>query len=183
MTATGLSAVTVDGVSVNSTQSIPGTFAGAPHEYRVDWTTGSVAYFVDGNQVATSAFNPAVQLRTMIVDPTVDSTSLIVDWIRRGPYGTSSTYTSSVVDAGAAVGWDTLTADVVTPTGTSVSLQVRSGSTATPGTGWTGWTTVSATGSITRSARYLQFRVVSTTSGTRFVSSATKAIQIGFHVL
>ncbi len=65
----------------------------------------------------------------------------------------------------------------------SLAIQVRSGSTATPGTGWTGWSTVSATiGSIVRSAGYLQYQVISTTSGTRFVSSATKGIQIGFHV-
>ena len=38
-------------------------------------------------------------------------------------------------------------------------IQVRSGSTATPGTGWTAWATVNASSnSITRNARYLQYR-------------------------
>ncbi len=186
MNAAGaLSAVIADGATVNVTKPIAGTFTGAAHEYRVDWNIASTAtFFVDGVQQATNAFRPAVQLRVLLTDPVIDPSPLTVDWLRTGPYAASSTYMSSVIDAGATVGWDTLTRDIAVPSGTAVTIQVRSGSAATPGTGWTGWSTVSATsGIITRSARYLQYRVISTTSGTRFASSATKGIQIGFHVL
>ena len=186
MTATGaLTAVVNDGWSVNTTIQIPGTYTGAAHEYRVDWNSNTATFFVDGVQKATNAFRPLVQLRSVLLDPTNDATPLAVTWLRAGTYAASTTYVSPLIDAGAVVGWDTLTRDVVAPAGTTVTIQVRSGNTSTPGgTGWTGWTTVSATtNSITRSARYLQYQVISTASGTRFVSSATNGLQIGFHVL
>jgi hypothetical protein len=185
VTAAGaLTAVVNDGRTVNATIPIAGTFTGATHQYRVDWANNTSTFFVDGVQKASNAFAPVVQLRAALVDPVVDANPLTVDWLRAGTYAASSTYISPVIDAGASVGWDSLTRDVTAPTGTGVTIQVRSGSTATPGTGWTGWSTVSATtNSITRSARYLQYQVISTTSGTRFVGSATNGVQIGFHVL
>ena len=66
-----------------------------------------------------------------------------------------------------------------------MTIQVRSGPDANTGSGsWTGWTTVSATtNSITRSARYLQYQLTFTTSGTRFVSPAVRSIQLADHVL
>lgn len=185
MTATGgLTAVINDGFINNRTVAIPGTWTGAMHEYRVDVTPTSATFFVDGAQVATNQFFGFVALRPMLIDPVNDANPLSIDWVRVGPYASSSTYVSGVMDAGATVGWDTLTRDVAAPTGTTVTIQVRSGSTATPGIGWTGWTTVSAsTGSITRSARYLQYQVISTTSGSRFVTSSTRSVQLTFHVL
>jgi hypothetical protein len=55
---------------------------------------------------------------------------------------------------------------------------------ATPGTGWTGWSTVNATtGSITRSARYLQYRLQFTSSGNRFTTATVESVQLTFHVL
>ncbi len=179
-----LTAVVNDGGSNVTTTAVPGTFAGVSHEFRVDFSNQTMTFFVDGTQVATSPFASAAPLRVMANDTTRDATSLVVDWVRAGAYAASSTYVSSVIDAGATVGWDTLTRNVTAPAGTTVTIQVRSGPNATPGSSWTGWTTVSATtNSITRSARYLQFRVLSTTTGARFVSSATNSIQIGFHVL
>lgn len=185
MTAGGsLSVVVNDGSLTNTTKAIPGNFTGAAHTYRIDYASNTATFIVDGAQVATNTFRPLVALRPVLVDPVIDPSPLAVDWMRVGPYAASSTFVSAVVDAGASVGWDTLTRDVTAPTGTTVTIRVRSGSTATPGTGWTAWSTVSATtGSITRSARYLQYQVISTTSGTKFDSSATNAVQIGFHVL
>ena len=119
----------------------------------------------------------------MVADSATDSSPLTVDWLRIGRYATSSTWTSAVVDAGAVVAWDTLTRDVVAPSGTSVTIRVRSGNTATPGAGWTGWSTVSASsGSITRSARYVQVRIVSAASSDRFTSPQTRGVALSFHV-
>jgi len=185
MSSTGaLSAIVNDGWLNSRTIAISGTYAGAKREYRVDWVDNTAVFFVDGVQKATNGFRPLVSLKAALVDPTRDTSPLVTDWVRIGPYAASSTYVSAVVDAGATVGWDTLTRDVTAPTGTGVTIQVRSGSTATPGSGWTAWSTVSATtGSITRSARYLQYQVISTTSGTRLTTSQTKSLAIAFHVL
>jgi hypothetical protein len=179
----GLTASVVDGTRT-STTAVTGSFTGAPHEYRVDWSSnGTATFFVDGTQVASSAFTPSVQLRVLAVDPTQDATPLTVDWLRLAPYATSSTYTSAVVDASAVVAWDTLTADTTPAAGSAVTLRVRSGPTATPGTSWTGWTTVPAGGAITRSARYLQFSIVVTTSGSRFASASVSRVGVAYHVI
>lgn len=186
MTSTGaLTAVVNDGWLNSRTIAISGTYAGAKRQYRVDWDGNNATFFVDGVQKATSGFRPIfVSLKAALIDPTRDTTPLVTDWLRIGPYSSSSTYVSRVVDAGASVGWDTLTRDVTVPSGTGVTIQARSGNTATPGSGWTGWTTVSAsTNSITRSARYLQYQVISTTSGSRFVSPQTKGVTLTFRVL
>ena len=179
-----LSAVVNDGAANNVTMSISGTYAGARREYRVDWVNNTAVFMVDGVQKASSGFVPAVSLKAALVDPTRDSSPLVTDWLRIGPYAASSTYVSAVVDAGASVGWDTLTRDVSAPSGTGVTIQVRSGTTATPGTGWTSWSTVPQVGgSITRSSRYLQYRVISTSSGSRFGTAETQGVALTFHVL
>jgi hypothetical protein len=172
--------------STTQTTAVTGTFAGSEHTYRVDWNSSptTAVFFVDDTQVASLTFTPSVRLRVLAVDPTTDATPLKVNWLRVAPYDNSDIFMSAVIDAGAAVGWDTLTRDVLAPSGTGIAISVRSGNTATPGTGWTGWSTVSVTSnSITRTARYLQYRFVLTASGSRFVTPAVRSIQIGYHVL
>ena len=184
--ATGaLSARVNDNGANNRTIAIAGTWTGTIHEYRVDWASNTAVFFIDGTQVATSAFGSPVTLRVIASDPTTAAPVLTVDWLRVGPYSASTTFTSAVIDAGATVGWDTLTRDVVVPTGTTLTIQVRSGPNANTGSGaWTGWSTVSATtNSITRSSRYLQYRLQFTTSGTRFTTPAVRGVTLGFHVL
>jgi hypothetical protein len=183
--AGALSARVNDGAANNSTIAIPGTWTGAKHEYRIDWPAGNAVFFIDGTQVATSAFSTGLSLRVIASDPTTTAPVLTLDWVRVAPYAASTTFTSAVIDAGATVGWDTLVRDVDLPSGTTMTIQVRSGPNANTGSGsWTGWTTVSATtNSITRSSRYLQYQLIFTTSGTRFVSPAVRSIQLAYHVL
>ncbi len=184
--ATGaLSARVNDGFANNRTIAIAGTWTGAEHEYRVDWASGNAVFFIDGTQVATSAFSTGLSLRVIASDPTTAAPVLLVDWIRVAPYAASTTFTSAVIDAGATVGWDTLTRDVVLPSGTTMTIQVRSGPNANSGSGsWTGWSTVSATtNSITRSSRYLQYRLQFTSSGTRFTTPTVNSVQLAYHVL
>jgi hypothetical protein len=53
------------------------------------------------------------------------------------------------------------------PAGTTLTVEVRNGSTATPGTGWTAWRALSGSGaSIAATSRYVQYRVVLAASGT-----------------
>jgi hypothetical protein len=186
MDSTGaLTARVNDARTNNRTIAIAGTWAGTSHEYRVDWTNGNVAFLIDGTQVATSAFSPTVALRVILIDPTTAAPILTCDWVRVAPYAGSSTYTSAVIDAGATVGWDTLTRDAVVPTNTTLTIQVRSGPNANSGSGaWTAWTTVSATtNSITRSSRYLQYRLQFTSTSTAFTTATVRSLQLAYHVL
>jgi hypothetical protein len=180
----GMTAVMNDGLLNNRTVSIPGSWTGSQHEYRIDWSSTSATFFIDGTQVATGSFTSLTSLRAMATDPTTAAPTLVLDWVRVGPYAASTTWTSAVVDAGASVGWDTLVTDVAAPSGTTVTVQVRSGNTATAGgTGWTSWATVGSNSSITRTARYLQYRLVLTTSGTRYVSPVVRSATLTYHVL
>ena len=166
------------------TTPVAGDFAGSPHVFEIRRVSGStVTFLVDGTEVASSAFATTRSLYPMVDDPTVGDTTLELDWWRVGRYDASSTYLSGVVDAGGTVAWDTLTRDVEAPAGTSVTISVRSGDTATPGTGWTAWTTVpESTGVIAREARYLQVRLVLTSSADRFATPQTRSVTLAFHV-
>lgn len=182
--ATGaLSAAFSDAKGINTTVAIPGTWMDKAHEFRVDWSSSTATMFIDGTQVAASTFRPAVGLRFLASDPLTDGADLLIDWARIAPYASSSTYTSAVIDGLASVGWDSVTTDVDAAAGSGVTVLVRTGNTAAPGTGWTAWATVPAGGALNQTGRYLQYQLVTTTSGTRFVSSATKSVTIGFHVL
>jgi hypothetical protein len=184
MNASGaLSAIVSDGLFTNRTMAIAGSWTGAPHEFRIDNTGSTVTFFIDGVQKASSSVFLPPQLKVMLVDPTNDASSLVVDWLRIGSYAASSAHTSAVIDAGAKVGWDTMLADQTVPAGTTVTLRVRSGNTPTPDASWTAYTTASSVGAITRSARYVQYQVVLTTSGTRFVTPVVRSVTLGYHVL
>ena len=184
MSSTGaLRAVLSDSAGTRSTV-IAGTWTDGAHEYRVDWTSAGVAFLVDGVQRYSSGFASGGPLRAVLVDALTGEAPLVSSWIRIGPYNASTTYLSQVLDAGATVGWDALSRDVVTPTGTGAAIQVRTGPTPTPGTGWTAWTTVPpATGSVLMSSRYLQYRVTLSTSGSRLVTPEVRSLTIAFHVL
>jgi hypothetical protein len=78
----------------------------------------------------------------------------------------TGTYTSSVLDAGsAAVTGVTLDATATTPAGTTAAYATRSGTTGTPDASWSDWTPLGSAGAVASPARrYLQYRVVLTTS-------------------
>ena len=74
--ATGALTVLVnDGRGNSGSAAISGTWTGAAHEYRLDWSSGTVAYFIDGVQKASSNFSPTVTLRPTLTDTTNDTTS------------------------------------------------------------------------------------------------------------
>jgi hypothetical protein len=102
--------------------------------------------------------------------------------MRLGPYATSGTYTSRVIDAGATADWTTLTSVVATPAGTALQIQTRSGDTATPGTGWSPWQPLGAGGIVANpSGRYLQYQAgLSTTTAT--VSPSLERVSITYAV-
>jgi hypothetical protein len=87
-------------------------------------------------------------------------------------YNTSGTYTSAVIDTGSGnVGYSTLDYTIVTPAGTTLTIDVRSGPTASPDASWTAWadnTDVANGGDISAmgSGRYFQYRANLSTTDT-----------------
>jgi hypothetical protein len=81
----------------------------------------------------------------------------------------SGTYVSRVLDAQQMVGWKQALWDADVPGGTTLAVQVRSGSTSTPDTTWTPWITVTGNGAAMpaglAASRYLQYQLTLTGGG------------------
>jgi hypothetical protein len=149
--------------------TLTGVALGVPHLFRIDWNSSSVVYSVDGVVRATHTVSSGSSLRPLVADGAATGGAVVVDWMRMTPYSTSGTYTSKVFDAGASGPWGTASWTASLPAGTAVTVSVRTGNTATPGTGWSSWRTLSGSGaSIAATSRYIQYRVTFSTSSNRF---------------
>ncbi|MEU8241821.1 DUF4082 domain-containing protein [Actinoplanes missouriensis] len=89
---------------------------------------------------------------------TPDSTVVTADGVRLAPGARTGTQLSRVLDAGQMVTWDRLTYQSSVPSGTSIRVYVRTGSTSTPGAGWSRWSEVSQGGRVEGGSRYIQYR-------------------------
>jgi hypothetical protein len=136
---------------------IPGTWVGAPHRFRIDWSASSVVYFIDGVQVASHAVAIGAMMRPLASDYVGEGSALKIDSMRMTPYSAAATFVSGVFDAAAAVTWTSAAWTGATPPGTAVTLSVRYGSTPVPDGSWTAFTPV--TGAIDGVGRYLQYRL------------------------
>ena len=166
--------------SVTALQTIETPIAagsiGAPHRFRIDWTSASVIYWIDGTKVATHlvAFGSTIALRPAIVDAAVGDGAVKVDWIRMTPYASSGTYTSPVYDAGASVAWQRmLYVSDLTSLISGVTIEVRTGDTAVPDASWTAFRATPLGGLIGTTGRYAQYRVTLTTT----LTSSTPVIK------
>lgn len=148
--------------------TITGISPSQPHRYRIVWNTTSITFFIDGVQVASQASAITSSMRPLAGDPALGGSNPALWWLRMSPYATSGTYTSRVIDGGTApVTWQTLAATQTAPSGTTVTVQTRSGGTATPDASWSAWTNLGTGGAISSpGARYLQYRATMTTTST-----------------
>jgi regulation of enolase protein 1 (concanavalin A-like superfamily) len=156
----GLYARTNSGAAPTDTL-LPGNWLNAPHRYRIDWGSSSVAFFIDGTLVATHSVAINVQMRPIASDATVGGAAISLDWMRMTPYASTGTFTSRVLDAGSATGWVQANWTAVTPAGTSVALSARFGNSATPDATWTAFSPLaSSPASVSQTSRYVQYRAV-----------------------
>jgi phosphodiesterase/alkaline phosphatase D-like protein len=146
--------------------SIAGNWFGSPHLFRIQWTTTDVTYFIDGQQVASHAIGVTTPMRPLISDFDLGGGSVSVDWMRMDPYAASGSFTSRVFDAGGPTTWGAASWNADVPAGTSQTVSVRTGNSSAPDGTWSNFMTLSAPGaSVGASARYLQYRVSSTSAG------------------
>jgi hypothetical protein len=159
----GLYARTNNGSTPLDTR-IAGSWFGAPHRFRIDWTPAEVSYWIDGVRVVTHALAVSGSLRPIASDYGGDGDGLRVDWLRLTPYAASATYLSAVHDAGASVAWAQAMWNGSAPAGTAVTLAVRYGDTPAPDGSWTAFTPVTG-GALSGTGRYIQYRLgLSTTN-------------------
>ncbi len=162
----GVYARTANGTVSNST-FIPGSFIGTPHKYRIDWTATAVVYWIDGVQVLSDPVVISTSMRPIISDYSLGGSGVTVDWVHLTPYAASAIFTSQVLDAGAVVNWTSIAWTASLPAGTSLSLSVREGNTATPDGTWTAFAPIATSGgSIVGNTRYIQYQVQLSTTDT-----------------
>jgi len=136
---------------------------GAAHRFGIRWTTAGISYTVDGAEVA---FHPGSVIVTSMTLQFGDIAAagggaLTIDWARVSPYAATGAFTSPIYNAGAGVTWLSATADAVKPAGTTVTLQVRTGSSPSVDGSWSLWSDASL---LAGGSQYIQYRLVLTTT-------------------
>jgi hypothetical protein len=160
---TSLQARSAGGGSVDT--PLGAALLGAPHGYRIEWGASSIAFYVDGNLVATHAVAIAGNMRPLMSDLTPGGAALDVDWLRLSPYAATGSFDSRVFDHGASSSWDATSWTATLPAGTSLSLSVRAGETPAPDGSWSGFVPIASSGaSAGVTGRYAQYRAVLGTS-------------------
>lgn len=136
-----------------------GAYLGAPHRYRIDWTTTGVVYSIDGVRVASHAIAITAKMRPVGSD-LAGGPTLVIDWTRMSPYAATGVFVSRLHDAGTAQHWLDLTPLNSQPAGTLLAFETRTGDTTNPDDGtWSAWTSVAGTAIGSPDSRYLQYRV------------------------
>jgi hypothetical protein len=178
---TTLKARTDDGL-VSFDTDLGGTYLGAPHRYRIDWTSTGVVYSIDGVPVASHAVAIAANMRPVGSDQ-LGGLTLPIDWMRMSPYVATGVFVSRLLDAGTAVDWLDLTALSSQPAGTALTFETRTGNTTTPDDGtWSAWASVGGTAIGSPASRYIQYRAtLSSTDPT--TSPAAQQVTITFQTL
>jgi hypothetical protein len=85
-------------------------------------------------------------------------TTVTDDGVRLAGSARSGSLVSRVMDAQQMVRWDRLTYQGSVPAGASLTVYVRTGSTATPDGTWSPWTAVPRNGRVAGGSRYVQYR-------------------------
>ncbi|MBK7513897.1 MAG: DUF4082 domain-containing protein [Chloracidobacterium sp.] len=140
---------------------IPSSLTGTQHLYRIEWTATTIDFYVDGLLVNSQASVITSPMRPAANDYTVGGLSLQLDWIGISPstYATTGSFTSRVFDGGAETTWGAMDWTSTLPTGTSLAMYYRTGSTPTPDGSWTDFYTVATSGtSLGTTSRYIQYR-------------------------
>ena len=163
---------------------LPSSLLGSKHTYRIDSVGGTITYRVDGAVVASHNMRIRSSMRAVIAKSTTGGTALSVDWVRLSRYPTSGTFTTSVLDAGAGVSWDTASWSADLPAaGGQVTVAVRTGNVASPNATWSAWTTVTSNGgSIGRLARYAQVQLNLTSSSDRLWTPVVSDVALAYSV-
>jgi hypothetical protein len=110
------------------------------HTYRLEWTPSTVHWLVDGVQVHVASIATASPLRPTISDYNAGGPALVVQSADLEHYATSGTFTSRVLDAGQVSSWGAVTLDADTPTGTTLTVGIRTRVNSTDS--WGGFVTV-----------------------------------------
>jgi hypothetical protein len=135
----------------------------APHRYRIDWTSSSVTFSIDGQVVAAHFVTIGPDMRPVVSDYGLNDAPVVVHSLSVLPYAAEGVFTSRVLDGQARRAWSTLSWASTTPAGTGLGMQIRFGDVPTPDGSWSPFTVVPAPGAaVSGTSRYAQYRTVLT---------------------
>ncbi len=141
-----------------------GSYLGVPHWYRIEWDTSAIRFFVDGVLVQTHAATIGSGMQVVASEFNAGGAVLpVYHLVVQSPVG-SGVFVSRVLDPKITADWGTLSADAVTPAGTAVSFETRTGGTSSPDGSWSSWTLVVGGAIASPTARFIQYRATLTTS-------------------
>jgi hypothetical protein len=138
---------------------VPGNWLGAPHRFAITWTTTAVIYAIDGTPLVTQNLGNTGDLRPVASDGVPNGATLVVDWLRLGPYAATGTFTSTILDAGGAATWGAVAWTGRAPANTTLVVSARSGNTPTPDGSWGAFAPLTQEGTVGTNGRYFQYRV------------------------
>ena len=155
-----------NGNGPSSETQLSSSLLGSPHRYRIEWGASEVRYYVDGTLAATHAADfGTTQMRPTASDFTAGGPEISLDWVHMSSFAESGTFESRVFDAGQTAQWGALSWGADTPAGTSVTVSVRTGDTATPDQSWSAFSPIAASGNdVPGASRYIQYRAQLSTS-------------------
>ena len=170
----GVWARTWNGQGGETRTNLNGVTLNAYHTVQIVWSATSVAYIVDGTQVASHSVAIAQPMYAYLSNNSSAGT-LNADWTRVNTYSTTSaTFTSCTKDAGSNVTWGNLTAQVSTPAGTSVAFQTQ---TSVDGATFSPWTNLNGSQITSPAGRYIQYRA--TLNGSSRSSPEIQQVTVG----
>lgn len=150
----------------NEDIGLSNTYIGSSHFYRIDWLdNGTFQYYIDNVLFHTTTTAIITPMRPAISDYNVGGASITVDWIRMSPYSSTGSFESRVYNATQSRGWGAANWNADVPTGTTLSISVRTGNTETPDATWTAWKPLSASGDqVMQNGQYIQYKADMTTT-------------------
>ncbi|HEY6865850.1 MAG TPA: FlgD immunoglobulin-like domain containing protein, partial [Candidatus Eisenbacteria bacterium] len=132
---------------------------GAPHRFRIDWSTTSVDYFIDGVLRHSEPVAVPGPMRPAASDYAPGGGVVSVDWLRVMPFPAAGAFVSRIYDGGGISTWGNLSWSADLPAGTSLGMSVRHGTSPVPDGTWTAFSPVAASGDpVGGSSRYVQYR-------------------------
>ncbi len=141
---------------------LPSPDLSAFHIYRLEWDEAATRYFLDGalqRVVAAGAAPPAYAWLSTFLP----GKQILVEWVRAGAYPAQGALEACAQDAGQPANWQ-LAYTATVPAATSLAFQAR---TSADGLAWSEWSApfTDSGGQVPgASGRYLQFRVVFTST-------------------
>jgi hypothetical protein len=171
---TGLIARTHNGSTALETP-LSASVLGSAHRYGIHWNGSNVQFFVDGVLVATHNTTINAQLRPTFSDFQAGGGALTVDSVEIGPYATSGTFVSRVLDVGSETTWTSAISTTEIPAGTTLQLSARFGNTPAPDGTWSSFAPLSpGTAPLSATSRYVQYEAA--LAGTAAATPALKSI-------